>query len=306
MVRKRGVARRSFAHRRVRRIEKYDHHVIPRRFKLQLPEFANRLEDPLWIYVMCEEPTMVLLKDLGVPTSQWQYYIGFMKRMVELYLNFTEETLAKEKESLITEYVLRGKDITVLEQVQEVAANCAEGIFELPFTCDDVKACLEGNYAAWTFRWNNSIPNGLGLIAYFGIHFIEKVGYFAMSWRDSGGDFRFGIYKLSDMSAIFQSGAGSDYTYRPVYQEYHEWFGRGGLVYAAGGGIATSYDRYLALLRDDQFTIEIWKDGVLTQTINIQDYEAGDFVHYIGFSLNGKYLIVLTEVGNKLLLFEGA
>jgi len=124
MVRKRGVARRSYGHRRVRRVKKYDHHVIPRRFKIQLPDFADRLKPPLDIHVECEEPTMELLESLGVPSDEQQYYLGFMKRMVELYLKFTAETLQKEKDSLIAEYVLRGKDESVLSEVQEVAANC--------------------------------------------------------------------------------------------------------------------------------------------------------------------------------------
>jgi len=124
MTRKRGVARRSFAHRRVRRVKKYDHHVVPRRFKLLLPSMSDELIDSLPPPVECEEPTMTLLESLGVPTDEWQYYLGFMKRMIALYQSFTEETLAKEKESLIEEYVLREKNRDVLEAVQEVAAGC--------------------------------------------------------------------------------------------------------------------------------------------------------------------------------------
>jgi len=125
MVRKRGVARRSFSHRRIRRVQKYDHNVIPRRFKIQLPDFADRLKPLLDVHVECEEPTMELLESLGVPSDEQQYYLGFMKRMIELYRKFTSETLQLEKDSLIAEYVLRGKDKDVLEQVQVVAEGCA-------------------------------------------------------------------------------------------------------------------------------------------------------------------------------------
>jgi len=124
MVRKRGVARRSYGHRRVRRVKKYDHNVIPRRFKIQLPDLADRLKPPLDIHVECEEPTMELLDSLGVASDEQQYYLGFMKRMVELYLKFTAKTLQKEKDSLIGEYVLRGKDKDVLQQVQIQAEIC--------------------------------------------------------------------------------------------------------------------------------------------------------------------------------------
>ena len=131
MVRKRGVARTSFARRRVRRVQKYDSHVTPLRYKKYLPRMAELLKPPLDIHVECEVPCMELLDTLGVPTDEWQYYLGFMKRMIVLYRKFTSETLASEKESLISEYVLRGKDESVLEEVQEVAALCAGGIFEM-------------------------------------------------------------------------------------------------------------------------------------------------------------------------------
>jgi hypothetical protein len=125
MVRKRGVARKSFARRRVRRVKKYDSHVTPLRYKKYLPDMAELLKPPLDIHVECEVPCMELLASLGVPLSEYPYYLGFMKRMIVLYRNFTSETLASEKESLIEEYVLRGKDRDVLEAVQEVAAECA-------------------------------------------------------------------------------------------------------------------------------------------------------------------------------------
>jgi hypothetical protein len=131
MVRKRGVARKSFARRRVRRVKKYNSHVTPLRFKKYLPRMAELLAPKLAVEVGCETPTMELLDTLGVPLAEYPYYLGFMKRMIVLYRNFTSETLASEKESLITEYVLRGKDRDVLEEVQEVAAGCAEAIFEM-------------------------------------------------------------------------------------------------------------------------------------------------------------------------------
>jgi hypothetical protein len=131
MVRARGVARKSFARRRVRRVKKYDHHVIPLRFKLQLPDMADRLEPKLDVHVLCETPTMELLETLGVPLAEYPYYLGFMKRMVVIYQTFTADTLVKERDSLIAEYVLRGKSEDVLEQIEEVAALCAEAEFEM-------------------------------------------------------------------------------------------------------------------------------------------------------------------------------
>jgi len=145
MVRKRGTARKSFAHRRVRRVKKYDHVVIPRRFKIQLPQFADRIEEALKEYVELEPYVEQELIIKGVPTSQWQYLHGFAKRMLALYLNFTGETLQKEKQSLINEYVLRGFSLNVLEQEQDVV----EKYVVPPLNCAEVKACLEGDYTSY-------------------------------------------------------------------------------------------------------------------------------------------------------------
>lgn len=162
MVRKRGVARKSFARRRVRRVKKYDHNVIPKRFKVYLPRMAQLLEPKLAVEVGCETPTMELLETLDVPTEEWPYYLGFMKRMIVLYRNFTSETLASEKESLITEYVLRGKDRDVLEEVQEVAAACAEAIFEMDLWTRDFYKIIQFQ-SLDGFGWNTTITGTVSI-----------------------------------------------------------------------------------------------------------------------------------------------
>jgi len=145
MVRKRGVARKSSSHRRVRRVKKYDHHVIPKRFKIQLPDLSDRLEPELKDSVELEPLVEEELTVKGVPQSEWQYYEGFAKRMLSLYRHFTGETLQIEKTNLIEEYVLRGKDRDVLEQEQDVV----EKYVVPPLNCAEVKACLEGDYTSY-------------------------------------------------------------------------------------------------------------------------------------------------------------
>lgn len=120
MVRARGVARKSFARRRVRRVKKYDCHVTPLRFKKYLPRMSDLIETELADSVELEPLIDAELTKKGVPTSEFPYYYGFGKRMLSLYRHFTSETLKKEKESLIEEYVLRGKSRHVLEQEQGV------------------------------------------------------------------------------------------------------------------------------------------------------------------------------------------
>lgn len=140
MPRRRPIARKSFARRRIRRVKKYDHNVLPVRMKLGMPRMAELLEDELEDSVGLEEPIEDELTYKGVPLAEWPHYMGFAKRMLRLYRKFTGETLLLEKESLIEEYVLRGKDRNVLEQEQDRV----EEYVGLP-------ACPEGNYTTWSY-----------------------------------------------------------------------------------------------------------------------------------------------------------
>jgi hypothetical protein len=79
-----------------------------------------RLKTALDEYVGLETPVQNELTTKGVPTSEWPHYIGFAKRMYLLYYAFSGATLQAEKQSLINEYVLRGLQQHVLEQLQDV------------------------------------------------------------------------------------------------------------------------------------------------------------------------------------------
>jgi len=292
MVRKRGVARTSFARRRVRRVKKYDHHVIPLRFKVQLLDFVERLEPKLYVHVECEVPTMELLQSLGVPTEEWVYYLGFMKRMVKLYRNFTSETLQKEKESLISEYVLRGKDITVLEQVQEVAANCAQGIFELPFTCDDVKACLEGDYSSWAYQWKRGY-GGDSNPCYFP-HFININESSDFLWIYDHYYWNIQQLKISDGTLLTEFGV-LDEGYSIEFINY------------------SLLMQYFAIVRDVGGVphLQVYKNGTLQQSINLQTacgWTTTAHYYIVTMSTDGKYILVSNSSGAVLeyALFKGS
>lgn len=121
MGRRRGVARKSTARRRIfRSITKWDPWVIPLQFKLLQRGMIKRLRTAIDDTVGIEQPTQDELTVKGVLTDQWPYLIGFNKKMLMLYRTFTGETLQNEKQSLINEYVLRGYPLNVLEQLQDV------------------------------------------------------------------------------------------------------------------------------------------------------------------------------------------
>jgi len=296
MVRKRGVARRSFARRRARRVKKYDHHVIPKRFKIYLPRMSELLEEELPLCVLCEEPTMALLLSLGVQTSEWQYYLGFMKRMVELYLTFTSETLQMEKDSLITEYVYRGKDKDVLEQVQDVAEGCV-GIL----SCETVFNCLEPDLSTWIEKWQQDFPEGHNTWWDVSMCFSPLMVYIA--YVDASGWDRFVILKMTDGSVQFASPVGADYLTNPTLQNatffVYNTVVRNYYVFSIRG-------KYV-ILKTNAGNVEIWKDGVLIFTLpDASVVVAGaSFWWVYGISPSGKHVIAVTDT-KKIVCFEGS
>jgi len=294
MVRARPVARKSFAHRRVRRIKKYDHHVVPKRFKVWLPDMSDLLKAKLEAHVECETPTMTELERLGVPESEWRYYLGYMKRMLLLYLSFSEETLEKEKQSLIEEYVLRGKDRNVLEQIQEVAAECA-GI-----------EVIEGDFSAWSLIWDIPFPDGLNSLLF--VDATASKDYLYVTYLDGAPNSRLLIVKISDGSQVFLSPAATDYLASVGAISEYRNFMYNTLVYVLNGGKSFSIlAKYVLLLRLDLITLEVWKDGVLqwsspdpsTIIAGATDWRNG-FIRF-----DGKYVFAVTD-NSRIACFEGA
>jgi len=276
MVRKRGVARKSFSHRRVRRVQKYDHHVLPRRFKIYLPNMTNLLPPELKVHVECEDPTMALLQSLGVPTEEWQYYLGFMKRMIEFYQSFTSETLQMEKDSLIAEYVLRGKDKDVLEQVQEVAAECAGFPPVPPFTCDDVKACLEGDFTNWTV-YDRVVDSDVQLQKGYQGALVngEETDILMMDEATLLAKH----YNIAAKTLTQLAGADHDF---PCLFTVPNWV----RAYSVLGTYAVS-------IIENKNGIRIYKDGVVIKSLTPADLgiDAG-YVESVDISRSGKYVVV--------------
>jgi len=304
MVRKRGVARTSFARRRVRRVKKYDHNVIPKRFKILLPDIADRWKPPTETHVECEEPTMLLLASLGVPQDEWQYYLGYMKRMLELYKKFSSASLQLEKDSLISEYVLRGKDKSVLEEVQEVAANCSEGIFELPLNCADVKACLEGDYSSWSKMWEWDFIDGLDSV--YEVSIAIAPTFLNIWYYDGSSWMRVAAINISDSSTISITTAGTDYTnrYPNLSKDYAHKYD---VLVSDYGASFSILAKYVVYILNGKTKFSVWKDGVevwVSPLASIVVVGASNFAA-VGISSDGKYVIAVTDT-KKLVCFEGS
>jgi len=127
MGRRRGVARTSFPRRRVFRvIAKWTEFSVPRRFKLLTPRMVPELDLELTVLDFLEQMCYRVLQMLGVDSGQWQYYVGYAKRLWEKAMSFLEETYLLERTSLQNEYVLRGLDQDVMSNLDDPVALAIE------------------------------------------------------------------------------------------------------------------------------------------------------------------------------------
>jgi len=162
----------------------------------------------------------------------------------------------------------------------------------------------EGNYTTWTHKWTNDYPTGLLQAGSTSFLIDERSGVLNLAWHD-GANYRFGIYNLSDFSAVFQSPALSNYTY--VYPWFAEVrFFNLGNASLEDGGLSRSLQSYILLLRSDYHTIEVWRGGAGSLwSHSITGEEIGDTVFGAEISFTGKWVLVITN-NKKLILYEGS
>lgn len=121
----------SETRRRVYRTKvKYDSRVIPRRFKvLSRPPpvtMPQELDFEVYVELGLEVRVFAVLEEKGVPSDQEKYYAGYAKKLWNRALRFNAATYQLEKTSLINEYVERGLDPAVLDQLEPHSLIFAE------------------------------------------------------------------------------------------------------------------------------------------------------------------------------------
>ena len=245
------------------------------------------------VHVDCEEPTMLLLDSFEVPEAEWPWYLGYMKRMIKLYENFTDATLENEKTSLINEYVLRGKDRTILEEIQPVAAECAG--FEV----------IEGNYRTWNKIWEYNFPDGLAASFYVTATFNRQ--YIYMQYQDSASYYRFSVIKFADGSQQFINPSSTHYLCYSGEIDPALYFLYNTLVYAQYGGASFSIlAKYALILRTGGNRLEVWKDGALTWTSPAASAVVSGATTFMDMAIryDGKYIVAVTD-NNVMVCFEG-
>jgi len=119
MVRRRGRPRRSYAWLRMRKYAlKYSHSVIPLQFKLLLPPMHILLDDELIIYDQAEVQIILECLAKGVPDEEIPHYLAYGKRVFRAYVQYGFISADKEVDLITQEFLLRGKDETVLNQIR--------------------------------------------------------------------------------------------------------------------------------------------------------------------------------------------
>jgi len=172
------------------------------------------------------------------------------------------------------------------------AAAVAEGI-------------VEGDYTSWTHKWTQDFPGGLNSTTYLDFYIDERSDVLFLTWQDAALNWRFGIYKLSDFSQVFQSPAGSDYIQADGTFTVKWGFHRSSaaLIY---GSCSCSLQSYVLIERIDGHTIEVWRgESSVLWSHDVQDDEAGVDIYNGEISLQGK-LILLLASNSKLILYEGS
>ena len=116
-------ARKSSSRRRMNRFEeKYSHTVIPLRIKRYLPRMNTLLETELTIHDALEVAVFAELTVKGVPSEEWPFYTAFSKRVLRAYRMGADS----EAQTLRQEFILRGLDPTVLDQLIPICRSIAD------------------------------------------------------------------------------------------------------------------------------------------------------------------------------------
>lgn len=171
----------------------------------------------------------------------------------------------------------------------------------------------EGNYNTWTLEWINEPSNGLNNAEEVDILIDERNGKLSIGWRDNSYKYRFGIYNISDFSAVFESPLGVNYVPYMISAE-NKLAIQHGLVYLTYGGASQSIQTYLMITRFDEHTIEVWRGGATPLWSRSVRLDFGNDIcecYVGGISLTGKYIVASVYEGgspykNYLMLYKGS
>lgn len=103
-----------------RRIKRHIKKVTPEEFATRVREWLPNMsrQEELWLPYLDYHEQMLfdILRDMGVPEDEWEYYTGAGKRMLSIYMRFSGQTAVDEVGIIKEEYRLRGLSVSVLNK----------------------------------------------------------------------------------------------------------------------------------------------------------------------------------------------
>jgi hypothetical protein len=167
---------------------------------------------------------------------------------------------------------------------------------------------VEGEYTTWTHKWTNTVPGGMFLEEYAGMHIDDLNDIISLSWY-GGSPVRthFGRYNIADFSAIFESPAANNYATTPNYRSYETERNMDKYTRFAP---ASALQTYVLLARLP--SLEVWRGSGATPLWNRDiTIDEATIVGYIGYSISptGKYIGVFVYTTDSwvesIMLYEG-
>jgi len=145
---KKGKPRTATTERRIKKYaETYRSKTVPLWFKKVAPEMAGLLEDWLTNQDELEKQIFAQLDVDGISGEQQLYYAAFARRLFATCLRFYDQTYAKEKLSLKTEFTLRGLDPSELETIIDICDDTCKVVRGIVVTLQDIEDKLDN--ASW-------------------------------------------------------------------------------------------------------------------------------------------------------------
>lgn len=135
----------------LRRTTKYDEtyrsKTVSLWFKKSMPEGAKLLEDWLTNQDELEKQIFAQLDSDGISGELQLYYAAFARRLFATCLRFYDATYAKEKQSLKTEFLLRGLDDAELETIIGICDTKCRLVRGIVVSLQDIEDKLDN--ATW-------------------------------------------------------------------------------------------------------------------------------------------------------------
>lgn len=160
------------------------------------------------------------------------------------------------------------------------------------------EAKLEGFYSTWTLFANRLLAVGVNAGA-APVITIDEIGevYYVAYW-DAGGNTRFEIYNLITGVLIGPPIPGAGYLgVIPVHATWQF------LPMSQAQGFGQSRNRLIAIVRATLTDVEIYRNGIQLQSINLVPIPFSD--PFIFISPSGKWIAMTTWGSQRYLIYRG-